>query len=193
MRKDFGCLLFDVEKHFPDHRGYFTEFYRKQSPELKNIGFPPITQTNVSMSSKNTLRGMHFNTRKPQAKMVRVLQGEIIDVVVDLRLGSPNYGIVELYRLNTPQQCLLVPAGYAHGFWSLSDNTLLIYGCSEIYDPKNDCGLSLLDKGFDFPWHGVFDTEAFVVNDQDLNWPKFDLEKPVFGYSPEKRFRCLVG
>jgi dTDP-4-dehydrorhamnose 3,5-epimerase len=191
MRDEFGCLLFDVEKYYPDGRGYFTEFYQYDQPNLENLGFPIIVQTNLSMSAKNTIRGMHFNTKKPQAKMIRVVHGEIIDVVIDLRFRSPNYGLVELYRLNTPSKCLLVPAGCAHGFWSLSDDTILLYGCSEFYNPQHDSGISLLDTRFNFPWQGVFN-KTYTTSDQDLNWSSLDLEKPVFTYEPGNRFGCLT-
>lgn len=187
MREDFGCLKFNTKEFFPDSRGYFTEVY--STDRFANLEFPPIAQINVSKSAANTIRGMHFNTKYPQAKMLRVLQGDIIDVVIDLRLGSPAYGQVELYRLNAAESCFLIPAGYAHGFWAQTE-TILMYGCSRYYDPENDTGISLLDPQFDFPWRGIFDKTRYITSSKDLDWPEFDLAKPVFYYSPNDRFGC---
>jgi len=190
MENSVGCLLFDVREYFGDNRGFFTEIYCQG--RLPELGFPDIVQMNASHSSKNTIRGMHFNLQAPQAKMLRVLEGSIIDIVIDLRKGSPKYGVVELYRLNSPQQCLLVPEGYAHGFWAQEDNTLLMYGCSRYYAPESDAGISLLDQQFDFPWRGVFDKNKYTTTEKDLEWPVFNLGEDIFSYNPEDRFGCNI-
>lgn len=190
MENDVGCLLFDVREYFGDGRGFFTEVYCEG--RLDAVGFPPIVQMNVSQSVKNTIRGLHFNTKEPQAKMLRVLQGSIIDLVIDLRSGSPKYGTVELYRLSSPQQCLLVPEGYAHGFWAQENGTLLMYGCSRYYAPETDAGISLLDPQFEFPWRGVFDKEKYSTSKKDLEWPSFDFCEEIFSYKSDDRFGCGV-
>lgn len=187
---EVGCLLYDVREHYGDNRGFFTETYCKG--RLNEIGFPDIVQMNVSKSHQDTIRGMHFNIRNPQAKMLRVLQGSILDVVVDLRHGSPKYGIVESFRLERPSQSLLVPAGYAHGFWAFENNTILMYGCSAYYDPEFDAGLSLIDPQFDFPWRGVLNGKKYNLSKKDENWPEWDLRKHAFEYIPGNRFECRV-
>jgi len=190
MENDVGCLLFNVREYFGDDRGFFTEVYCEG--RLAESGFPEIVQMNVSRSVKDTIRGMHFNTKQPQAKMLRVLQGSLIDIVIDLRTGSPKYGVVELYRLNSPQQCLLVPEGFAHGFWAQESGTLLMYGCSRYYSPETDAGISLLDPQFEFPWRGVFDKKKYITSEKDLTWPDFDLKEGIFSYTPGDRFGCEV-
>jgi len=185
--RDAGCLKLDVAQYFDDDRGFFTEAYTKG--RLEEVGFPEIVQVNVSKSCKNTIRGLHFNTKYPQAKMLRVLQGDILDIVVDLRVGSPDYLRVQTYRLNSPENCLLVPAGYAHGFWALKE-TMLLYGCSDYYDSANDSGLSLTDPKFEFPWRGIFDTNVHTTTQKDLDWPLYKSSKQHFGYLPNDRFGC---
>jgi len=190
MKNEVGCLLFDIEEYFGDGRGFFTEVYSKG--RLEGLGFPDIVQINVSSSSKNTIRGMHFNVSNPQAKLLRVLQGSIIDVVVDLRKGSPKYGVVELYRVDKPNQCLLVPEGYAHGFWAQEDGTIIMYGCTDFYTPETDQGISLLDTQFDFPWRGVFDNKVYTTSEKDVEWPSYDLNQYSYQYDKCDRFRCQV-
>jgi dTDP-4-dehydrorhamnose 3,5-epimerase len=189
MRDGVGCLRFDIREYFPDDRGYFTEVY--SCGRLAETGFPELVQFNVSQSCRNTIRGIHFNAKKPQAKLIRVLQGHLIDVVVDLRKGSPLFGQVELYRLSSPEQCLLIPAGYAHGFWARADNTMMMYGCSAHYNAENDRGISLCDSQFEFPWHGII-KDTYTMTEKDLNWPVFDLTKSNFGYIANNRFGCEI-
>lgn len=182
------CLLFRVKEYFPDPRGFFTEVYAKE--RLNEVGFPDVVQMNVSRSEKDVVRGMHFNTVNPQAKVIRVLQGTIQDVVIDLRFDSPDYGKVQTFTLNSPEHCLLVPEGFAHGFWSLADDTILMYGCSALYDPTNDSGISLHDPNFNFPWTPIFDPNKLNMTDKDLNWPTFELEKKLFTKKDDERFLC---
>ena len=181
---DNGCLLMKT-KCFSDARGFFTEIWK----EPQKNEFFSMLQWNLSKSLRNTIRGLHYNIRQPQAKMIRVPQGAILDVVIDLRFESPDYGIVKEYFLDKPSDCLFIPAGFAHSFWSLEDNTFVLYGCSDLYDPEFDRGISPLDTQFVFPWVGNID-ECYIT-EKDKNWPAFDLTKKHFALESKDRFGCI--
>ncbi|HHW3401048.1 TPA: dTDP-4-dehydrorhamnose 3,5-epimerase, partial [Escherichia coli] len=125
---------------YGDNRGFFLEVYQKQRYQnLLNIEFD-FVQDNYSRSSKNVLRGLHFQKTKPQGKLVRVVRGEVFDVAVDIRKESPNYGQwigVLLSEMNKKQ--FWVPPGFAHGFVVLSEMADFEYKCTEYYDPEDEC------------------------------------------------------
>ncbi|HBN2095523.1 TPA: dTDP-4-dehydrorhamnose 3,5-epimerase, partial [Escherichia coli] len=127
---------------YGDNRGFFLEVYQKQRYQnLLNIEFD-FVQDNYSRSSKNVLRGLHFQKTKPQGKLVRVVRGEVFDVAVDIRKESPNYGQwigVLLSEMNKKQ--FWVPPGFAHGFVVLSEMADFEYKCTEYYDPEDECCL----------------------------------------------------
>lgn len=137
---------------FRDERGYFAETWR--ADRFAEAGIPdPFVQDNQSQSSRGTLRGMHWQWRRPQAKLVRVLSGTIFDAVVDVRRGSPTFGRwlgVELAA--DPMRWLYVPIGYAHGFCVLSDVAVVEYKCSDVYDPGGESGLPWDDPSIAIAW-----------------------------------------
>lgn len=169
-------------KIFGDHRGYFTETFR--ADELTDAGFTKeFIQDNQSLSATpNTLRGLHF--QKPpyaQDKLVRVNQGSIIDVAVDIRSGSPTYGqhlAVELSAENFKQ--LLVPAGFAHGFITLEPDTIVSYKVSNYYSPDCDSGIIWNDPDLNIKWPS--DQEP-VLSGKDTELGLFkDLPSDLFPY-----------
>lgn len=137
---------------FRDERGYFAETWR--ADRFAEAGLPdPFVQDNQSQSSRGTLRGLHWQWRRPQAKLVRVLSGTIFDAVVDVRRGSPAFGRwlgVELAA--DPMRWLYVPIGYAHGFCVLSDVAVVEYKCSDVYDPGGESGLPWDDPSIAIAW-----------------------------------------
>lgn len=137
---------------FRDDRGYFAETWR--ADRFAEAGLPdPFVQDNQSQSSRGTLRGLHWQWRRPQAKLVRVLSGTIFDAVVDVRRGSPAFGRwlgVELAA--DPMRWLYVPIGYAHGFCVLSDVAVVEYKCSDVYDPGGESGLPWDDPSIAIAW-----------------------------------------
>ncbi len=146
-----GVLLLDA-RVFRDERGVFVEAYRADLLREHGIehGF---VQLNHSSSVRGTLRGMHWQWRRPQAKLVRVTSGTVYDVVVDVRRGSPTFGrwcgvTLEAERFRQ----LYVPAGFAHGFCVLSDNADVEYLCSDLYDPQGEAGLPWDDPGVAIAW-----------------------------------------
>src|SRR5699024_5709231 len=125
---------------FKDERGFFFESYRRQLLEDKGIHLS-FVQDNVSLSRKHTLRGLHYQIESPQDKLLMVLQGEILDVAVDLRKSSPTFGRHVSRKLSAQNKHqLLVPQGFAHGFLVLSDQALVHYKCSDYYNPAGERG-----------------------------------------------------
>lgn len=138
---------------YEDERGFFAETYKHSVFGAMGIGFP-FVQDNHSRSKKGVLRGLHYQLRpKAQGKLIRVTSGEIFDVAVDIRLGSPFYGkwvAVMLSALN--RNLLWIPAGFAHGFLAMEDDTDVIYKTTEEYEPSLDRGIIWNDEQIAIPW-----------------------------------------
>lgn len=139
-------------KVFGDNRGYFMETYNEQ--EFKNNGLDyNFVQDNQSKSKKGVLRGLHFQKTHPQAKLVRVLEGEVFDVAVDLRKGSKTYGKwvgVILSEENKKQ--FMIPRGFAHGFVVLSETAVFSYKCDDFYHPEDEGGIMWNDPDINIEW-----------------------------------------
>jgi dTDP-4-dehydrorhamnose 3,5-epimerase len=137
---------------FEDPRGFFMETYHRKRYE--ELGIREIfCQDNLSFSSRNTLRGLHYQFPHAQAKLVQVLQGEIFDVAVDIRRGSPSFGravAVTLSERNRRQ--LFIPKGFAHGFCVLSETALFAYKCSDFYASDCDRGVLWSDPAIGIRW-----------------------------------------
>ena len=146
-----GVLVLEP-RVFKDGRGFFLETYRQD--RLADVGIVhPFVQANQSRSIRNTLRGLHWQWRRPQAKLVRVVTGTIYDAIVDVRRSSPTFGRwcgVELSAENFRQ--LYVPVGYAHGFCVLSEHADVEYLCSDYYDPGGEAGLLWNDPAIGVQW-----------------------------------------
>ena len=146
---DVSIITPDV---FRDSRGFFIETYQFQKYGLLGIQ-KPFVQDNHSRSSKGILRGMHYQLNFPQAKLVSVLRGEIFDVAVDIRRGSPTFGrwVGEVLSDENNYQ-IFIPEGFAHGFCVLSDIVDLVYKCTDFYHPEDDCGINWADEGIGITW-----------------------------------------
>ena len=157
---------------FEDERGYFMESYNKT--KLKDLGINiEFVQDNQSFSKKGTLRGLHYqNPPFAQTKLVRVLEGEIIDVAVDLRKDSPTYGqsfAIQLTAENKKQ--LLVPQGFAHGFSVISETAVVMYKCDQFYDKASEGGIRFDDATLNIDWG--MDLKDAIVSEKDLILPDF--------------------
>ena len=157
-------------KVFGDNRGYFMETYNEQ--EFKNNGLDyNFVQDNQSKSKKGVLRGLHFQKTHPQAKLVRVLEGEVFDVAVDLRKGSKTYGKwvgVILSEENKKQ--FMIPRGFAHGFVVLSETAVFAYKCDDFYHPEDEGGIMWNDPdvNIEWPYHG-----ELLLSEKDKVHPLF--------------------
>jgi dTDP-4-dehydrorhamnose 3,5-epimerase len=139
-------------KVFRDDRGLFLETWRADRFAEAGIA-DRFVQDNHSRSTRGTLRGLHWQWRKPQAKLVRVASGAIFDVVVDVRRGSPTFGRWLGFEMSADQFTeLYVPIGFAHGFCVLSDIADVEYKCSDVYDPEGEAGLIWNDPGVGIDW-----------------------------------------
>jgi dTDP-4-dehydrorhamnose 3,5-epimerase len=137
---------------FGDSRGYFMETYNRK--DFAEAGLDMVfVQDNQSMSTKGVLRGLHFQKRFPQTKLVRAIRGEVFDVVVDLRAGSATYGKWhgEILSEENKKQ-FLVPRGFAHGYLVLSDTAEFCYKCDDFYHPNDEGGLAWNDPEIGIAW-----------------------------------------
>lgn len=150
---------------FGDQRGFFLETY--QFPRYSEHGVTcPFVQDNLSRSARGVLRGLHLQNPFPQGKLVTVLRGKVLDVAVDVRVGSPNFGrhvAVELSEENRRQ--LWVPRGFAHGFVVLSETADFFYKCDDLYSPKDEVSIRWNDPAIGIDW-GV-ETPSLSAKDAD--------------------------
>lgn len=158
-------------KVFGDNRGYFMETYNREdfSGAGLNMNF---VQDNESRSSKGVLRGLHFQRKHSQGKLVRVTKGEVFDVAVDLRTGSSTYGKWEGVVLSEEnKKQFYIPEGFAHGFLVLSDEAVFNYKCTDFYAPEYDGGVMWDDKDINIKWpmDGI---ENITLSEKDKNHPK---------------------
>lgn len=137
---------------FSDTRGFFFESYHEK--RFAGLGIHDrFVQDNHSRSVRGTLRGLHYQIRRPQAKLCRVVEGEVLDVVVDIRRGSPHFGRYETALLSAENhRQLYVPAGFAHGYLVLSETAEFLYKCSDFYFPEYDRGVLWNDPQIAIPW-----------------------------------------
>ena len=146
-----GVLVIEPDVH-QDARGFFVETYHAEKYREGGIE-GPFVQDNHSRSVKGTLRGLHLQLRRPQGKLIRVIEGEIYDVAVDVRRGSPTFGCwigVTLSAANF-KQCY-VPPGFAHGFCVVSDDAQVEYKCTDLYDPASEIGIAWNDPALGIIW-----------------------------------------
>lgn len=157
---------------FGDDRGYFMETYSYE--EFKEAGLDMVfVQDNQSKSKKGVLRGLHFQTKNPQGKLVRVIKGKVFDVGVDLRANSPTFGkwYGEILSDENKKQ-LYVPEGFAHGFVVLSEDAEFVYKCTRGYDPTGEGGLRWNDPDIAIEWPIDEDIEI-LLSDKDKIQPFF--------------------
>ena len=155
---------------FGDDRGFFTETYRLSL--FSEQGFPNFVQDNMSKSQRGTIRGLHYQVGKPQAKLVMVPYGRVIDVAVDIRQGSPTFGEHVAVELSDENKYLLyIPIGFAHGFQVLSDEALFQYKCSNYYYPEGERGVNWLDSDLNIKWDKDVNP---IVSSKDQNLPKLN-------------------
>ena len=149
---DLKGVLIIAPRVFPDIRGFFMETHHQKRYDDLGIDCR-FVQDNLSFSSRNTLRGLHYQLPHSQAKLVQVITGEIFDVAVDIRAGSPTFGRwigVALSEKNCRQ--LFVPEGFAHGFCVISDSAHVLYKCTDFYSPDDEKGILWCDPDIGIDW-----------------------------------------
>ena len=161
---------------FGDERGFFFELFNHKTFQAQNLEIP-IVQTNVSQSKQNVLRGLHYQWPNPQGKLVTCLQGEIWDIAVDIREGSPTFGQFHAEILNDQNHNLFwIPEGFAHGFLTLSPQALVCYHVSAPYSQSDDSGISFFDRDLNIE---IPTPEAtnLILSEKDQNLPTLQKAK----------------
>lgn len=175
-------VLLVEPKVLGDDRGYFMETFR-QDFFLKATGYPVVfIQDNESRSTKGVLRGLHYQLAPAaQSKLVRVIQGEVFDVAVDIRKGSPTYGkYVGVVLSGENKKQLFIPRGFAHGFVVLSDEAIFSYKVDNYYSPENDCGIAFDDPDINIDWQ--LPLEHLKLSHKDMCQPKLENLTKVFEF-----------
>jgi len=174
-----GCFIIEP-KIILDERGYFMESFNEKTFQ-KGVGQEVhFVQDNQSYSSKGVLRGMHYQTGEhAQAKLVRVLQGEVLDVAVDIRPDSPTYGQYEAVVLSGENhKQFFVPRGFAHGFLVLSDTATFFYKCDNFYNKESEGGIIYNDKTINIDWS--FPLEKLMISEKDKIQPNLENAKKAW-------------
>ena len=179
---DIADVIVIEPKVHGDSRGYFTETFRQDKLE-EFLGYRVnFCQDNESKSTKGVLRGLHYQLAPyAQTKLVRVIQGCVLDVAVDIRKGSPTFGqhvSVELSAENKRQ--LFVPRGFAHGFVVLEEDTVFAYKVDNYYSPQNDRGIFFNDEALGIDW--ILKSDMLNLSDKDKNQPLLNETDDLFEY-----------
>ena len=171
-----GVYIIDV-KTYGDKRGYFMETYKEADFAAAGLNYK-FVQDNQSSSKKGVLRGLHFQKTFPQAKLVRVIKGEVFDVAVDLRKGSETYGkwVGALLSEENKRQ-FMIPRGFAHGFVVVSDYAEFAYKCDEVYHPEDEGGIIWNDPDVAVEWPEVGDV---ILSEKDEKNPTLAESKMEF-------------
>jgi dTDP-4-dehydrorhamnose 3,5-epimerase len=175
---DIEGLFLIQPKVFGDERGYFLETWSER--DFAAVGIDArFVQDNQSKSRKGVLRGLHFQRKHPQGKLVRVIQGQVFDVAIDLRQLSPTFGAWQGEILSGElQNQLYVPPGFAHGFLVLSDEAVFAYKCTDFYHPEDEEGIRWDDPELAIAWPSV--GAAPALSARDAAFPAFDKAKSYF-------------
>lgn len=164
-----GVLIFEP-RHFPDDRGFFMETYNAIRYDQAGLT-ETFTQDNHSQSTRGVIRGLHYQLEHPQGKFLYVVRGEIFDVAVDIRQGSPTFGHWTGIHLSADnKRQFYIPTGFAHGFSVLSEHADVIYKCTNVYHPGDEYGVHYADSALKIDWK--VDTPA--VSEKDLLLPTLD-------------------
>ena len=162
-----GVYIIDV-KTYGDERGYFMETYKESDFAAAGLDYK-FVQDNQSSSKKGVLRGLHFQKTHPQAKLVRVLSGEVFDVAVDLRKNSETYGQwVGVLLSGENHRQFMIPRGFAHGFLVVSDYAEFAYKCDDFYHPDDEGGIMWNDPDIGIDWG---DVSGVILSEKDKKHP----------------------
>ena len=151
-RLEIPDVLLVEPRVFGDARGYFVETYQAERYAEAGIS-ERFVQDNMSRSSRGTLRGLHLQHPDSQGKLVSVVEGEVFDVAVDTRVGSPTFGKwVSVLLSSSDHRQMYIPPGFAHGFCVTSEQALFAYKCTQLYKPQHELGVMWNDRGLGIPW-----------------------------------------
>ncbi len=174
-----GCYIIEP-KIIQDERGYFMESFNEKTFQNGVEQAVHFVQDNQSFSTKGVLRGLHYQTGEhAQAKLVRVLQGEVLDVAVDIRPDSPTFGQYEAVLLSDEnKKQFFVPRGFAHGFLVLSETATFFYKCDNFYNKESEGGIAYNDKTINIDWQ--FSFENLIISEKDKVQPNLENAKKAW-------------
>ena len=174
-----GCFIIEP-KVITDERGYFLESFNEKTFQNGVGQEVHFVQDNQSFSTKGVLRGLHYQTgNHAQAKLVRVLSGEVLDVAVDIRPDSPTFGQhVSVLLSAENQKQFFVPRGFAHGFLVLSETATFFYKCDNFYNKESEGGIIYNDATLNIDWQ--FPTENLIISEKDVNQPTLENAKKAW-------------
>ncbi|OJF76366.1 MAG: dTDP-4-dehydrorhamnose 3,5-epimerase [Treponema sp. CETP13] len=173
--------LYEIQPQvFGDKRGYFFECYSQK--DFFDAGLTmQFVQDNQSASTKGVLRGLHFQTKHPQGKLVRAVSGKVYDVAVDLRNGSKTFGKYYGVILDAEKQNqFYIPQGFAHGFYVLSETAVFAYKCTDFYDPNGEGGLMWNDPSINIDWNAIAPEITPLLSPKDEKHPQFNKDSLYF-------------
>ena len=172
QKTEFPGLLVIEPDVFYDTRGYFFESYNKLKYSSAELEFKPV-QDNESRSARGVIRGLHYQEEPfAQAKLIRVIEGRIFDVALDIRRGSPTFGKWFGLIIDSEKKLqFLIPKGFAHGFSVLSESAIVLYKCDNTYSVAHERGINALDPELGINW--MLDNETPVISRKDMNQPLF--------------------
>ena len=174
-----GCFIIEP-KIISDERGYFMESFNEKTFQIGVEQEVHFVQDNQSFSTQGVLRGLHYQTgNHAQAKLVRVLSGEVLDVAVDIRPESPTYGQYEAVLLTAEnQKQFFVPRGFAHGFLVLSETATFFYKCDNFYNKESEGGIIYTDASLNIDWN--FPQDQLIISEKDTILPTFNEARKVW-------------
>ncbi|MGN0729062.1 dTDP-4-dehydrorhamnose 3,5-epimerase [Treponema sp.] len=177
---EFPGLYEILPKVFGDSRGYFLETYSER--DFFDAGLKmKFVQDNQSASSRGVLRGLHFQKKHPQGKLVRALHGKVYDVAVDLRKESPAFGKYYGILLDSEKHNqFYIPEGFAHGFYVVSDAAVFAYKCTDFYHPEDEGGLMWNDSSIGIDWNAAGAVDCPILSEKDKNHPAFSFASDYF-------------
>lgn len=172
-----------IEPHtYHDERGLYKKNYEKNAFAENGI-MVEFTESSDIYSNKGALRGLHYQTKESQAKLIHVIKGVLFDVALDLRADSPTFGKYKTELLDYNNRIsLYIPPGFAHGFIALTDDTIFSYQCSGRYIPEACGGIRWNDPELNIPWPlEIYGIEQVVATDKDQNWPTLAEYRKIIG------------
>lgn len=178
LKTEIPGVIEIIPRNFPDERGFFFENYKRSDFLSNGIGYD-FLQDNTSFSQKNVIRGMHFQSPPfEQGKLVRVVLGGILDIAIDIRIGSPSYGKWVSRELSDENKSMMwVPPGFAHGFLAIKES-LVHYKTTKEYNKESEGGIVFNDPEISIKWP----TDTLSVSEKDRMWPNFRNFKSPFSY-----------